>query len=367
MTSAFSLALYPWTFVARSDGNGGWRGTYHERHHLSPAEESALPPAELEALMAERNWIPGLPLVNYTTQYGLGCFEGLKAFPQPDGALKLFRPDQNAIRMHRSMVGLKMPGIPEDLFVTACKTVVARNAALGFTVPYDAAWQAGGFASARAVYVRPFAYSEPGIGLNLSTQPGMVIATTPVGSYFDPKASRKAITTEKVRATPGGTGWIKCNANYVIPILTKFEVQARGFMEVIFLDARTQRYVEEGSSCNVFFRMADGALVTPELEDTILPGITRGSIIQLARDRGVTVTERRLSIDEVMRESVEAFVTGTAAGVTPIESLTHDGVERVFGDRSPGELTRALVTELKGIQYGSVPDRHGWMVAVGDG
>ena len=83
MTSAFSLALYPWTFVAQSDGNGGWRGTYHERHHLSPAEESALPPAELDALLVERNWIPGLSLVNYTTQYGLGCFEGLKAFPQP--------------------------------------------------------------------------------------------------------------------------------------------------------------------------------------------------------------------------------------------------------------------------------------------
>ena len=366
MTSAFSLALYPWTCFAQSDSRGAWSGTYHKQRHLTPTEESALPAAELEALMVERNWIPGMPLVNYTTQYGLGCFEGLKAFPQADGTLKLFRPDQNAARMHRSMVGLKMPGVPEDLFVEACKTVVARNAELGFTVQYDTAWEADGFASARAVYVRPFAYSEPGIGLNLSKQPWMVVATTPVGSYFDPSAPHKAITTDKVRATPGGTGWIKCSANYVIPILTKFDVQASGFMEAIFLDARTQTYVEEGSSCNVFFRLTDGTLVTPALEDTILPGITRSSIMQLARDMGVTVQERGVPIQEVMSQGVEAFVTGTAAGITPIESLTHQGVERVFGDRSPGELSRALAAELKGIQYGSVPDRHGWMVPVAD-
>lgn len=369
MASSFSLSLYPWVYVSQFTTESGWRGDFTEQEHLTPAEEQALPEAERQALLVRRNWIAGLPLVNYTTQYGMGCFEGLKALPQKDGSLSIFRPDQNALRMNRSMAGLQMPAFPTDDFVDAVVGVVRRNRTLGFAPAYDPEWERNNFLTAGSVYIRPFSYSEPGIGLNLSKNPFFVVITTPVGSYFDLDAPSKAITTDKVRATPGGTGWIKCDANYVIPTLVKHDVMKQGYMEAIFLDAATQSFIEEGSSSNIFFLMGDGTLVTPALEDTILPGITRTSIMQLARDRGVTVVERKVSIAEVMEDAREAFVTGTAAGISYLESITHKGTERVFGTgaaaRKMGELTRDLLMELKGIQYGAVEDRHGWMVPVG--
>jgi branched-chain amino acid aminotransferase len=135
-------------------------------------------------------------------------------------------------------------------------------------------------------------------------------------------------------------------------------------MEVVFLDARDAKYVQEGSSCNFFALLKSGELVTPDLADTILPGITRLSLIELARDLGVKVSERPLSIDEVMEQGAECFVSGTAAGVTPIESVTHKGKEAVFNGRKPGELSLQLRKILKGIQYGAIADKKGWMVRV---
>ncbi len=372
MAAQFTLALYPWVYVAqfvgsnagRDDNQDAWNEEFREQEHLTPSEEAALPEAERRNLLARRNSVSGLPLVNYTTQYGLGCFEGLKGFPQKDGTLKIFRPDQNGLRMNRSMKGLKMPGFPVEMFVEAVQGVVRRNRELGFAPAYDPAWEKDNFLTARSVYLRPFSYSEPGIGLNLSYEPYVVVISTPVGSYFDLDADSKAITTDKVRATRGGTGWIKCDANYVIPTLEKHAMMQKGYMETVFLDAETQSYVEEGSSSNIFFLMSNGTLVTPSLEDTILPGITRSSVIQLARDRGVSVEERRVTIDEVMGDADEAFVTGTAAGLSYLESLTHKGREKVFRNREMGELTRDILHELKGVQYGAVEDRHGWMVEV---
>ncbi len=369
MAAQFTLALYPWVYVAHFNGspaNGeeAWDYEFKEQEHMTPAEEAALPEDERKNLLARRNSIAGLPLVNYTTQYGYGCFEGLKAFPQKDGSLRMFRPDQNGERMYRSMKGLKMPPFPVEMFIEAVMGVVRRNKKLGFAPEYDAAWEKDNFLTARSVYLRPFSYSEPGIGLNLSHEPYVVVISTPVGSYFDLDADSKATTTTKIRATKGGTGWIKCDANYVIPTMEKHAMMDLGYMETVFLDAATQSYVEEGSSSNIFFLMSDGTLVTPSLEDTILPGITRSSVIQLAKDRHVTVEERRVTIQEVMDDAMEAFVTGTAAGLSYLESLTHKGKERVFRERKIGELTRDILHELKGIQYGAVEDRHGWMFEV---
>jgi branched-chain amino acid aminotransferase len=294
----------------------------------------------------------------------MGCFEGLKAFPQKDGSLSIFRPDENGKRMARSMEGLMMPVYPEELFVPAAVEMVRRNQRLGFAPSYNPDWEKNDFITGHAAYIRPFSYSEPGIGLNLSSRPWVVMIGTEVGSYFDPDASAKAITTDKVRATPGGTGWIKCDANYVIPTLTKKAVQKRGYMEAIFLDATEKRYVEEGSSCNIFFLLDSGLLVTPSLEDTVLPGISRKSVIDLARKMGVTVEERRIAIDEVMESAVECFVTGTAAGVAHIESIEHNGATNLFREGKVGELTHELRSTLKGIQYGTVADTFGWMVPV---
>jgi branched-chain amino acid aminotransferase len=363
MAKGFTLEIYPWVYLAQHGEDDRWHERYLEREHLSPAEEAALSGERRRELLTRRNSFPELPLVNYTTQYGLGCFEGLKAFPRKDGSLALFRPEGNARRMANSMKGLFMPPFPEERFLEAVRTVVRRNRDIGFAPAYDSAWEKEDFVSGHSVYVRPFSYSEGGIGVNLSVHPYVVIITTPVGSYFKPGTAR-AVTATRVRAHPGGTGWIKCAANYVTSALARKEAEAAGYMEAVFLDACDHRYVEEGSSCNLFFRLKDGALVTPSLEDTILPGITRMSVLDIARERGIPTEERRIAIDEVFSEAVECFASGTAAGVTFISSITHEGQEKLFGDGKMGEFTAHALKTLKGIQYGLLEDRFGWMTPV---
>lgn len=364
MGSAFTLSVNPWVYKAQYNQDGSWTEEFIEKTHETPEKEAKLSADELNALLALRNSFPELPLVNYTTQYGLGCFEGLKALPQPDNSLKIFRPDQNATRMHKSMIGLRMPAFPEEKFVNAVKEVVKRNYDLGFFPGYDPAWEARDFVEGSSMYIRPFTYGEPGIGLNTVKRPWVVIVTTNVGSYFDPDADARAITTNKVRATENGTGWIKCDANYVIPIIAKQEAIDNGYMETIFLDAKEQKYVEEGSSSNIFFLMKDGTLVTPSLQDRILDGITRKSVLQLAKDMSVTTDERPVTIDEVLSEATESFVTGTAAGVSYIESITHRGKTVEFNGGKIGDLTAELRKKLRGIQYGAVEDTHGWLYGV---
>jgi branched-chain amino acid aminotransferase len=360
---AFSLELYPVAYRARFSQDGLWTEEYRQDQSADAAKEAAMSEAERSALLERRNCWGDMPLVNYSTQYALSCFEGLKALPLKDGGIGIFRPDMNARRFKTSMQGLHMPGYPESLFTAACVEIVRRNGKLGYTLGYEAAWEKDGYAQASAIYIRPFSYSEGGIGVNSSKAPWVVTVATPVSAYFS-SANSKAVTTERVRSTPHGTGWIKCASNYVMSMLAKKEANEAGYMEVVFLDSRESRYVEEGSSCNFFCLLKSGVLVTPELGDTILPGITRLSVIDLARDSGVKVEERRLDIMEVMDQGAECFVTGTAAGVTPIESVTHKGREAVFNGRKPGELSADLRQRLKGIQYGALPDSKGWLLRV---
>ncbi|MDR1947939.1 MAG: branched-chain-amino-acid transaminase [Spirochaetaceae bacterium] len=359
---AFSLNSYPITYRAKFT-KAGWNEEYIEKPHKTPPEEAALGAAEAEALAASRNFYPDMPLVNYTSQYGLGCFEGLKALPQKGGGLAIFRPGENAARFYRSMSGLLMPPFPEELFVRACVETVKRNAQLGFLPQYKSEWERDSFMTADSVYIRPFTWAEGGIGVNISREPWVMVINTPVSAYFS-GGNSDAVITDRIRATPRGTGWIKASSNYVISALAKHEALEGGFMECVFLDATDRKYVEEGSSCNIFFYLRSGELVTPELGDTILPGITRSSIIELARDRQVRVAERKVSIDEVLSDARECFVSGTAAGATPIESLTYQGKKTIFNNGKVGDLTADIRDTLKGIQYGARPDTKGWMVAV---
>jgi branched-chain amino acid aminotransferase len=360
-TMAFSFNCYP--VVYRAKYSCGWKEEYIVKPHGTGAGELALPEEERERLAAARNCFNDMPLVSYSTQYGLGVFEGLKALPQKDGGLAVFRPGKNAARFYRSMEGLYMPPFPEDMFVSACLEVVRQNAELGFTPAYKPEWEADSFSTADAVYIRPFTYSEGGVGVKLSTEPWVLIVCTTVSAYFESGLSG-AVVSERIRATPKGTGWIKADSNYVISAIAKHEAALQGFMECVYLDATERKYVEECSSCNIFFYLKSGELVTPELGDTILPGITRESIIELARDRGVNVSERRISIDEAMAETRECFVSGTAAGATPIESLSYGGRKTVFSDGKCGELTAEIRDAIKAIQYGKSADTKGWMVRV---
>ena len=359
---AFTLNSYPVVYRAQYTKNK-WKGEYLAKPHKTPKAEAALPAAKREALAASRNFYPDMPLVNYTTQYGLSCFEGLKALPQKDGGLGIFRPNRNAARFFKSMEGLYMPPFPEDLFMKACIETVKRNAKLGFRLHYKEEWEKNAFMSADSIYIRPFTYSEGGLGVNISREPYVIIVTTPVSSYFS-ASNFDAVVTDRIRATPNGTGWIKAASNYVNAAIARHEAQSAGFMECVFLDVVNRKYIEEGSSCNIFFYLNSGELVTPELGDTILPGITRSSIVELARDRKVKVSERKISVEEALGEASECFVTGTAAGVIPITSLTYKKKKTPFNKGKVGEFTACMRDTLKGIQYGTIPDTKGWMTPI---
>ena len=360
---AFDLDMYPVVYMAHyNPQTKGWDEQWITNDGLSYSELMKLPADERTKVYQKRNLMP-LPAVSYTSQYAFGCFEGMKAFSTKDGGVSIFRPDRNAKRFADSMRGLMMPVFPEELFVKASVEFVRKNWELGYVPPYDPEWEKDSYASAASVYVRPFTCSEGAIGVGIAKAPYVVFCATSVSSYFK-GGNTKAVTTNRIRATPHGTGWIKCASNYVISALAKQEAEDAGFMEVIYLDAEEHKYIQEGSSCNVFFVLKDGTLVTPELGDTILPGITRSSVIDLARDKGIKAEERKISIDEAMEDAAECFVTGTAAGITPIESITHNGKEAVFNGRKPGEVGQELQKLLKGGQYGSIPFTRAWNTKV---
>ena len=360
---AFNLDLYPVIYLAQyNPATKNWEEKCIETDNITYSELCSMAPEKKAEILAKRNQF-GLPCVSYTSQYGYGCFEGMKAFSTKDGGISIFRPDRNAARFASSMKGLKCPVFPEEMYVKASEEFIKRNAKLGYIPEYDPEWEKDEFASASSVYMRPFMNSEGAIGVGCSTAPTVVICATTVSSYFK-GGNTKAVTTKRVRATPYGTGCIKCASNYVISALAKKEAEEAGFMEVVYLDSEEHKYIQEGSSCNIFFVLENGTLVTPELGDTILPGITRSSVIDLGRDQGYTVEERKISIDEVMSSAVECFVTGTAAGITPIESVTHEGKERVFNNRAPGKVGTGIQKLLKGGQYGSVPFTRPWNTKV---
>jgi branched-chain amino acid aminotransferase len=359
---AFSLNSYPVVYRAQYTNNS-WKGEYLEKPHKTPEAEAAMPASERDGLAASRNFFDDMPLVNYTSQYGFACFEGLKALPQKDGGLAMFRPDQNAGRFFRSMKGLFMPPFPEDEFLKACVETVKQHAKLGFRTHYKEEWEKDSFMSADSIYIRPFTIAESGIGVNISQEPWVLIITTPVSAYFS-GGNSDAVVTGRIRATPNGTGWIKACSNYAMAALAKHEAIDAGYMECVFLDSAERTYVEEGSSCNIFFYLKSGDLVTPELGDTILPGITRASIIELARDKGVNVSERKIAIAEALDQTKECFVSGTAVGAVPITSLTWQGKKVIFNNGKPGEFTNEIQSTLKGIQYGTLPDTKGWMTHI---
>ena len=356
---AFALEMYPVLYFARYNaGTKNWEEQWVTQDSVSYDELQKLAGGERERLLSARNKLP-LPAVSYTSQYGYGCFEGMKAFPQKNGGVSIFRPDRNGARFENSLKGLRCPVFPQKMYVQACAEFIRRNAALGYVPRYESEWEKNDFATAKAVYVRPFMTSEGAIGVSCAKEPYVIICATTVSNYFT-SGGTKAVTTKRIRATPNGTGYIKCGSNYVISALAKKEAEEQGFMEAVFLDSEHHKYLQEGSSCNIFLLLKNGTLVTPELQDTILPGITRSSIIDLARRQGIKTEERLVSIDEAMNDAAECFVSGTAAGITPIESITHNGTEAVFNNRAPGKTSLMLLKQLKGIQYGACEDVNNW-------
>lgn len=290
--------------------------------------------------------------------YGQEIFEGIKAYRHADGSIWTFRPDANGARLQRSAARLALPQLPVAEFVESLRQFIA----------VDHAWVPS--APESSLYFRPFMIATEGfLGVRAANTAGYYVIAGPAGAYFAKGVAPVSIwlSEDYARAGKGGTGAAKCGGNYAASLLPQQEAQAQGCSQVLFLDPVEGKYLEELGGMNVFLVYKDGRIVTPELSGSILEGITRSSILQLARDRGLKVEERKVSIDEVKTgiasgDIAEVFACGTAAVVTPIGQLK--GKAFTVGDiNAPaGEVTMAIRKELTDIQYGRLPDRHGWMV-----
>ncbi len=289
--------------------------------------------------------------------YGQTVFEGMKAYRQPDGGVSLFRPERNAARMARSAHRLALPEFPEDAFVQSLELLVTQ----------DQAWVPNG--EGASLYLRPFIWAtEVGLGVRPSASALYQLIASPSGNYFSGPLRPVTLwlSQEYTRSAPGGTGAAKCGGNYAASLIAQQEAIANGCDQVVFLDAGERKWLEELGGMNIFLVLDDGTLVTPEISGTILDGITRDSIITLAKDLGHTVEERRVDVDEWRKGAldgkvVEVFACGTAAVITPIGALRWPGGEAVAGTGEPGTVTMKLRKALMDVQYGRAADTYGWM------
>ncbi|XP_068319646.1 branched-chain-amino-acid aminotransferase 6-like [Pyrus communis] len=283
--------------------------------------------------------------------YGQGLFEGLKAYRRPDGGIQLFRPELNALRMKNGADRLCMPSPPVDVFVDAVKKTVLANQRW---VPPP---------GKGSLYIRPLLMgSGPVLGIGPAPECTFLIFTSPIGNWYKCGPSMNLYVENEVpRATPGGTGAIKSITNYSPVFEAVNKAKAKGFTDVLFLDAATGKNVEEVSSCNVFI-MKDNVILTPPTNGTILPGVTRKSIIEIALHLKYKVEERDVPLVDVLTAD-EVFCTGTAVGVTAVASVTdHDKrVEYRTGEKSVSQKLRVMLTE---IQTGVVEDKMGWTMQI---
>jgi len=296
-----------------------------------------------------------LPPAPGVAHYGQGIFEGFKAFLRPVGAA-LFRPDANHARMNRTCQRMAMPEIPASIFIDGTSALVK----------VDQQWIPSKPGS--ALYIRPVMFStgEP-LGVRPSERYRFIIETCPSGPYFSGAVDLIAEDTY-VRAFPGGTGAAKCAGNYAGSLVAAREAQARGFHNVLWLDGIERRFVEEAGLMNVAF-VIDGTVVTPPLGGTILPGITRDSVLTLLRDMGVPVAERRIAIDEVFEAHAAgrlqgAAGVGTAATIAPLGRLRHKDQEITVPALASDSPLARVGAELAAIRTGQTADRYGWMVKV---
>ena len=293
--------------------------------------------------------------------YAQEIFEGLKAYRTADGGAALFRPEENARRFRDSAARLAMPELPEAAFLAALDALILA----------DRDWIPDGDGS---LYLRPFMFAtEAFLGVRPANEYLFMVIASSVGAYF--KGGAEAITVwvseDFTRAAVGGTGAAKCGGNYAASLIAQAEAIDHGCDQVVFLDAVERRWVEELGGMNIFFVFADGTLATPPLGGTILPGITRSSILRMAGDLGLTIREERYSLqqwrdDAATGKLVESFACGTAAVLAPIGTVkTADGDFAIGAGANTRPVTDRLLKALVGVQRGLEPDRYGWIREVG--
>lgn len=293
--------------------------------------------------------------------YAQEIFEGLKAYVHNDGSVVMFRPQMNAARFNRSALRMAMPQLPEHLFLRALELLVDT----------DRDWvpRTEGY----SLYLRPFMFAtSKALGVNRPAQHYLfMLIASPSASYFPGgiKPVTVWLSDDYTRAAPGGTGEAKCGGNYAASFLAQAEAVAQGCDQVVWLDATERRWVEEVGSMNLVFVHGTGAqarLMTPSLTGTLLPGVTRDSLLKLAPDLGIPAEEGRITVDEwqaacASGEITEVFGCGTAAVISPVGAVKGKGRAWTIGDGTPGPISMRLREELTGIQYGSRPDPYGWV------
>ncbi len=291
--------------------------------------------------------------------YGQEMFEGLKAYKGKDGKARLFRPDMNAKRANASNERLCIPQIPEEDFVDAIKALVK----------VDEDWIPT--AEGTSLYIRPFVIAtDEFLGVAPSKTYLFIIILAPSGAYY---ASGLApvgiwIEDEYVRAVKGGIGYAKTGGNYAASLAAQVKAHDDGYSQVLWLDGVERKYIEEVGAMNIFFKI-DGKIVTPMLNGSILPGITRNSVINLCKSWGMEVEERRISVDELLEAQKtgkleEVFGTGTAAVISPVGKLRYKDEVMTIGDGGIGKTSQKIYDTVTGIQWGTVEDPFGWSVVV---
>ncbi|SCE28281.1 branched chain amino acid aminotransferase apoenzyme [Streptomyces sp. DvalAA-43] len=298
---------------------------------------------------------------NMTLHYAQEIFEGLKAYRQPDGSVATFRPEANAKRFQGSARRLAMPELPVETFIAACDALVKQ----------DEAWVPA-HGGEESLYLRPFMIAtEIGLGVRPSNEYLFLVIASPAGAYFPGGVKPVSIwlSENRVRAVPGGLGDAKTGGNYAASLLAQAEATEKGCDQVAYLDAVEHKWVEELGGMNLYF-VYGNKIVTPTLTGSLLAGVTRDSLLKVARDLGYESEEGRVSIDQWREDSAngsltEVFACGTAAVITPVGTVKCEGAEWLQGDGTPGEVTMKLRERLLDIQRGVAEDTHGWMHPLG--
>jgi branched-chain amino acid aminotransferase len=299
------------------------------------------------------------PATNFI-HYGQSIFEGLKAYRHADGSIVTFRPHMNAGRFQRSARRLAMAEVPDELFVGSIEALVRQ----------DQAWVPEG--AEKSLYLRPFMFStEVGLGVRPGNAYEYLLIASPAGAYF-PRGVKPVnvwLSDDYVRAADGGTGEAKCAGNYAASLIAQAEASAHGCDQVVWLDAVERRWIEEMGGMNLYFVMGSGdtaRLVTPSLTGTLLPGITRDSLLTIASDLGIRADEERISVDDwrdgcASGDITEVFACGTAAVITPVGQAKSRKGSWEVGSGEPGAVTMRLRQALLDIQTGAAPDKHAWL------
>lgn len=288
-----------------------------------------------------------------TIHYGQSIFEGLKAYKMDNGEYAIFRPDANFERMNVSAERMCIPAIPEELFMGGLTELLKM----------DKAWIPK--KKGTSLYIRPFVFAtDEYIGIRPSSNFKFMIITCPVGSYYS-EPVRVRIETKFTRAAAGGTGYAKAAGNYAGSLYPAGFAQREGYHQLIWTDHKEHKYIEESGTMNVMFVIGD-TIITPAPSETILNGITRRSVVQIAKDWGLKVEERKVTVEEVIQAAKsgqlkEAFGAGTAATIAQIAVINHEGVDYELPAIAQREFSNKVLTHLDGIKAGSIADQHGWL------